>query len=114
MFKKLSFHYQRVIQRSFWGAVVQRNAIMTVIKHSTKQLRICIECVYFTELMLWLHRVSFAGLQVTKYMRTDRTYLGKKIVFKFLGADFLAPKSSHRREKQPVLGPDYAAESTYY
>ena len=26
--------------------------------------------------------------------------------FNFLGSDFLAPKSSHRREKQPALGPD--------
>ena len=29
-------------------------------------------------------------------------------MFNFLGADFLAPKSSHRREKQPVLGPERA------
>ena len=29
----------------------------------------------------------------------------EKIFKKFLGVDFLAPKSSHRREKQPVLGP---------
>ena len=27
---------------------------------------------------------------------------GKKLIF---WADFLAPKSGHRREKQPVLGP---------
>ena len=35
------------------------------------------------------------------------TNLGKKLFFNFLGADFLAPKSSHRLEKQPVLGPDF-------
>ena len=35
----------------------------------------------------------------------NRTYLGKKLPFHFLGADFLAPKSSHRCENQPVLGP---------
>ena len=38
----------------------------------------------------------------------NRNYVGKKI---FLGgeggADFLAPKSSHQHEKQPVLGPGY-------
>ena len=34
----------------------------------------------------------------------NRTYLGKKLFFNFLGADFLAPKSGHRREEQPVLG----------
>ena len=27
--------------------------------------------------------------------------------FYFFGADFVAPKSGHRREKQPVLGPGY-------
>ena len=36
----------------------------------------------------------------------NRTYLGKKLFFNFLGANFLAPKSSHRHEKQLVLGPD--------
>ena len=31
----------------------------------------------------------------------------KKMFFKnFLGTDFVAPKSGHRREKQPVVGPD--------
>ena len=29
----------------------------------------------------------------------------KKLFFNFLGADFPALKSGHRREKQPVLGP---------
>ena len=33
-----------------------------------------------------------------------RTYLGKKLFFNFFGADFFAPKSSQRREKQPALG----------
>ena len=33
----------------------------------------------------------------------NRTYIGKKL-FNFLGADFLALKSGHQREKQPVLG----------
>ena len=33
----------------------------------------------------------------------NRTYIGKKL-FNFLGADFLAPKNGHQREKQPVLG----------
>ena len=31
--------------------------------------------------------------------------LEKKLSFNILGATFLARKSSHRREKQPVLGP---------
>ena len=31
--------------------------------------------------------------------------LGKKLFLIFWGADFLAPKSGHRCEKQPVLGP---------
>ena len=34
------------------------------------------------------------------------TYLGKKLLFNFLGTDYLAPKSGHRSKKQPVLGPD--------
>ena len=29
--------------------------------------------------------------------------LEKKLFFDFLGADFVAPKSDHRRDKQPVL-----------
>ena len=37
----------------------------------------------------------------------NRTYLGKKLFFTFLGAYFVAPKRGHRCEKQPVLGPDY-------
>ena len=36
----------------------------------------------------------------------NSTYLAQKLFFNFLGFDFLAPKSSHRCEKQPVLGPD--------
>ena len=36
-----------------------------------------------------------------------RTYLGTKLFFNFLGADFLVAKGGHRREKQPVLGPAY-------
>ena len=32
----------------------------------------------------------------------NRTYTGKKCFFYFLGADFVAPKSGHRCEKQPV------------
>ena len=36
----------------------------------------------------------------------SRTYLGEKLFFNFLGTDFLAPKSGHRREKRPVLGPE--------
>ena len=35
----------------------------------------------------------------------NRTNLRKKLFFKFLGANFVAPKSLHRREKQSVLGP---------
>ena len=35
----------------------------------------------------------------------NRTYLEKKLFFNFLGANFLTPKSGHRREKQPVLRP---------
>ena len=33
--------------------------------------------------------------------------LEKNCFFSFLGADFLAPKSGQRLEKQPVLGPGY-------
>ena len=29
--------------------------------------------------------------------------LEKKLFFNFLGANFVAPKSDHRRDKQPVL-----------
>ena len=32
------------------------------------------------------------------------TYIGKKLLFNFLGADVLSPKSSHRLEKQLALG----------
>ena len=35
----------------------------------------------------------------------NRTYLEKKIIFQFLGAGFVAPKSGQRREKQRVLEP---------
>ena len=38
----------------------------------------------------------------------------KNIIFlNFLGANFLAPKSGHQQEKQPLLGPDHciAAET---
>ena len=34
----------------------------------------------------------------------NRTYVEKKLFFNFLVRDFLMPKSSHQREKQPVLG----------
>ena len=34
----------------------------------------------------------------------NRTYLGKKMFFNFLGINFVVPKSSHGREKQPALG----------
>ena len=34
--------------------------------------------------------------------------------FIFLGADFFAPKSGHRREKQPVLGPDFTPFSSAF
>ena len=37
------------------------------------------------------------------YELLNGTYLGKKLFFNFLGADFVAPKSGHRREKQRVL-----------
>ena len=33
----------------------------------------------------------------------NRTYVGKKMYFNFLGTNF--PTSAHRGEKQPVLGP---------
>ena len=33
------------------------------------------------------------------------TYLGKKLFFNFLGADFLTSKGGQRHEKQPLLGP---------
>ena len=36
----------------------------------------------------------------------NRIYLGEKMFFNFLDADFLAPKSGRTREKQPVLGPE--------
>ena len=35
----------------------------------------------------------------------NRTYVGKKMYFNFLGTNFPAPTSAHRGEKQPVLGP---------
>ena len=35
----------------------------------------------------------------------NRTYLGKKVVFNFLGVNFVDPKSGHQHEKQHVLGP---------
>ena len=56
---------------------------------------------------------SLAALPAVKYIKEwssmheplkNRTYLGKKLFFSFLGADFLALKSSHSCEKQPVLG----------
>ena len=42
----------------------------------------------------------------------NRTFLGK-LFFNFLGANFLAPKSDHQREKQPVLG-DGLIRETYF
>ena len=33
------------------------------------------------------------------------TYLRKKLLFNFLGADFLTSKGGQRHEKQPLLGP---------
>ena len=41
------------------------------------------------------------------YMNLERIelILEKKLFFNFLGNDFLAPKSAHGREKQPLLGP---------
>ena len=86
---------------------------------------------YISEFMLWLHALattlatfvivkwvkipSLGALQVAEYIKTvenivpeplkNRTYLRKKLFFNFLGADFLAPKTGHRREKQPVLEP---------
>ena len=35
----------------------------------------------------------------------NRTYVGKKMYFNFLGTNFPAATSAHRGEKQPVLGP---------
>ena len=35
-----------------------------------------------------------------------RTYLGKKQFLNFKDANFLAHKSGHKCEKQPVLGPE--------
>ena len=32
--------------------------------------------------------------------------LEKNSFFSFLGASYFAPKSAHRRENEPVLGPD--------
>ena len=40
------------------------------------------------------------------------TYIRKKLFFKFLGANFLAPKSSQQIEKQPVLGPNHGFSTT--
>ena len=36
---------------------------------------------------------------------TNLGYLGKKLFFNFLGAHFVVPKSDHRCEKQPIIGP---------
>ena len=41
------------------------------------------------------------------------TYAGKKLFFNFLGADFLALKSGHRLEKQPVLGLAYGFSTSF-
>ena len=35
----------------------------------------------------------------------NRTCLGKKLFFNFLGADFFVPKGGHQREKQRALDP---------
>ena len=35
----------------------------------------------------------------------NRTYLGKKLFYNFLGSNFVTPKSGHQRERQPVLAP---------
>ena len=35
----------------------------------------------------------------------NRTYVGKELFFSFLGASYFTPKSAHRRENEPVLGP---------
>ena len=43
----------------------------------------------------------------------NRTFLGK-LFFNFLGVNILAPKSSHLREKQPVLGPVWSGKQTYF
>ena len=37
----------------------------------------------------------------------NRTYFGKKMFLNFLGANFLAPESGQRYEKQPLLGPSH-------
>ena len=34
----------------------------------------------------------------------NRTYLGIKLFFNFLGTNFFVPKSSQGRKKKPVLG----------
>ena len=56
-------------------------------------------------------KIRLASLRVATYMRTvkyvieplkNRPCLRKKLLFNFLGADFVRPKSSHRRQKQPV------------
>ena len=44
----------------------------------------------------------------------NRTFQGKKLLFNFLGANFLAPKSGHRHKKQPVLGPRQPAPSSAF
>ena len=41
-----------------------------------------------------------------------RTFLGKKMFFNFLGANFLVPKSGHRCERQSVFGLDIQSIST--
>ena len=117
-------NFQEVTQK-FWGtAVVRRGTITTVIKSHKKQLGICIEYSYISELMLWLYRGKFVNIKLVKIpsLATSkyreqwgnryeslkgRTYLGKKNVFNFLDGDFLEPKSGHRREKQPVLELDF-------
>ena len=53
----------------------------------------------------WVKIPSLVALQVSMYIKTVKheplkklTYLGKKLFFIFLGADFLAPKSGHGHE----------------
>ena len=43
----------------------------------------------------------------------NKIYIGKKLFFNFLGANFLIPKSGHQLEKQPVLGPTHGFSTSF-
>ena len=120
--------HQGVIQKIFLSGGSTKKC-----DHVCHQLGICIEYTYISEFILWLHQGKFvkvkwvkipllAPLQVFKYVKQwsnvheplkDITYIRKKLVFNFLGANFLVRESSHQLEKQPVLGPTHGFSTSF-